>query len=291
MEIDIKPSVIFLITDRCNLKCPFCFVEERRGRLDVDFDSFRAVLARRRPLLLQLSGGEPTVHREFPRLLEHALARVPAVTISTNGAGGWQRYRWLARLRRKPMVGFSLDAPDERHDAIRAKKGLFSNIMDAASRLKRRGVPVAFNATITGPGDFDSFPEGNIGMADGLIDLAQQMRIPINIQPYHLTAADTRRRLGLRLLSERSPWVIGSRPFREMLVDGPSGICRYNLLNVSVGPDGEPLPTWPGNCYFSPDCKRCYYSCVWEPTFLASARAPEVAANFVSQYFTMQRRF
>jgi hypothetical protein len=74
-----------------------------------------------------------------------------------------------------------------------------------------------------------------------------------------------------------------------MLLTGDSGPCRFNTLNVSVDTCGEPLPTRPGDCYFAADCSRCYYSCVWEPTFLLSASLPEHlshAARLAPLYFS-----
>jgi hypothetical protein len=86
-------NVLMEITQRCNLTCPTCFagssphadgslsVEEFEARLD------QAIAAGKGDMdLLQLSGGEPTVHPEFFEILELALARgIKRVYLNTNG--------------------------------------------------------------------------------------------------------------------------------------------------------------------------------------------------------------
>jgi uncharacterized radical SAM superfamily Fe-S cluster-containing enzyme len=81
------------ITQRCNLSCPTCYADSSPQRDEflslVDFVLLLdKLLARGKgdADLIQLSGGEPTIHPEFFAILDHALSRgVRQVYINTNG--------------------------------------------------------------------------------------------------------------------------------------------------------------------------------------------------------------
>jgi uncharacterized radical SAM superfamily Fe-S cluster-containing enzyme len=82
------------ITNRCNFKCPVCFAEAQNNgasyMLDVDtvVKMLQALLDRPVPCRsVQFSGGEPTLHPEFPRIL--SIARDMGFThlqVATNGS-------------------------------------------------------------------------------------------------------------------------------------------------------------------------------------------------------------
>lgn len=82
------------IVSSCNLACPVCFANSPRERhVDaMEFSEFRervlAVTKRKGKIdILQLSGGEPTIHPQFFELLEWALANpeIGHVLLNTNG--------------------------------------------------------------------------------------------------------------------------------------------------------------------------------------------------------------
>ncbi len=67
------------LTNRCNLHCPICFANsDASGYLyELDFEQARSLIAsvaadKPRPACLQFSGGEPTLHPVFIRLLREA---------------------------------------------------------------------------------------------------------------------------------------------------------------------------------------------------------------------------
>jgi uncharacterized radical SAM superfamily Fe-S cluster-containing enzyme len=82
------------IVQSCNLSCPVCFADspQKHAVDSLGFDEFcqrvSAVIQRKGKIdILQLSGGEPTIHPEFFRLLEWALANseIGHVLLNTNG--------------------------------------------------------------------------------------------------------------------------------------------------------------------------------------------------------------
>jgi 7,8-dihydro-6-hydroxymethylpterin dimethyltransferase len=81
------------IVRSCNLSCPTCYADSPAGAVDaVPIEELKAridgVIARKGPIeILQLSGGEPTLHPKFFDLLDWAQAhpKIDYVLINTNG--------------------------------------------------------------------------------------------------------------------------------------------------------------------------------------------------------------
>src|SRR6185437_7904168 len=65
------------ITSGCNLTCPTCFAESGPGGSHIDFASFTRMIDRFVEVegiadVVQLSGGEPTLHPELVRMVRYA---------------------------------------------------------------------------------------------------------------------------------------------------------------------------------------------------------------------------
>jgi uncharacterized radical SAM superfamily Fe-S cluster-containing enzyme len=80
------------ITDQCNLACPICYSESgphrptHRSLLQVEFMLDRIVENEGEPDVVQISGGEPTIHPEFFAILDAAKARpIKHLMVNTNG--------------------------------------------------------------------------------------------------------------------------------------------------------------------------------------------------------------
>ena len=117
------------ITSSCNLECPMCYAASGPGGVHLSYDDCcraidHLVVAEGRPEVLQLSGGEPTIHPEFLEIFKYACDQpIDIVMINTNGV----------RLARDPAF---LEAVAEfRH---RAEIYLqFDSFQDAAYRRLR----------------------------------------------------------------------------------------------------------------------------------------------------------
>src|SRR6185503_14931976 len=77
------------ITSSCNLTCPMCYASSAPGGTPLSVEDCRRaidhlVAAEGRPDILQLSGGEPTVHPQFVEIIVYACSQpIDMVMINT----------------------------------------------------------------------------------------------------------------------------------------------------------------------------------------------------------------
>lgn len=126
----------------CNLRCEMCnhWREVRQPPLDVArlktvVDELAGLGCRK----IHLSGGEPTLYRELPALIEHMAAQGIRVTMTTNAT-------LITRDRARDLVtaglrgvNVSIDSPEPRlHDRIRGSKGAWKQAVKGFRHLRRR---------------------------------------------------------------------------------------------------------------------------------------------------------
>ncbi|HZL34106.1 MAG TPA: radical SAM protein [Tepidisphaeraceae bacterium] len=102
------------ITDQCNLTCPVCYSESSPQRTthrsfeQVEFMLDCVVRNEGKPDVVQISGGEPTIHPEFSRILDAAKSRpIKHLMVNTNGIRIAQDAAFARRLK-DYMPGFEL---------------------------------------------------------------------------------------------------------------------------------------------------------------------------------------
>jgi uncharacterized radical SAM superfamily Fe-S cluster-containing enzyme len=134
-------TLIFEITERCNLSCPTCFAGSSphltwQMSLEDFTEKLDRLLARGKHEsdMVQLSGGEPTVHPDIEQMVEICFARgVRKIYINTNGIRLAKEPEFAGRLaaidsgRDALQFYLQFDGLDERtHEAIRGARGLFA---------------------------------------------------------------------------------------------------------------------------------------------------------------------
>jgi molybdenum cofactor biosynthesis enzyme MoaA len=78
-------SVMVDITNRCNLSCQCCYHPDRNDQ-ELSLEAFSDLMKRLPgPTTIKISGGEPTLHREFPQMVRVAHALGHNVVILSNG--------------------------------------------------------------------------------------------------------------------------------------------------------------------------------------------------------------
>jgi 7,8-dihydro-6-hydroxymethylpterin dimethyltransferase len=146
------------ITDACNLSCPICYAEsgptrqtyrslaEIQGMLDAVVRNEGA------PDVVQISGGEPTIHPEFFAVLDLAKARpIKHLMVNTNGIRIAQDADFAQRLADyKPGVEVYLQFDSLERDPLNALRGadLRGIRKRALERLNALGVSTTLVVTV-----------------------------------------------------------------------------------------------------------------------------------------------
>jgi MoaA/NifB/PqqE/SkfB family radical SAM enzyme len=149
---------------RCNLKCPHCLDDTTVPEGDADSRAATAsILAASGLLGIDISGGEPLLLRDLPRLADCLAGGGLAVSVTTNG--------WLLPRRAAELAGHvdairvSLDGPDPRaHDALRGA-GSFSRAIVGIAASRAAGIPVQVQSVLMA---------ATAARAQGMVDLAAQ---------------------------------------------------------------------------------------------------------------------
>lgn len=103
------------ITTRCNITCPTCFADSGDG-YDLSLQQVEAILdrfveAEGNPEVVQLSGGEPTIHPQILEMVAAARSRnIPHVMVNTNGMRLAQEPDFVRRLaEHSPTIYLQFD--------------------------------------------------------------------------------------------------------------------------------------------------------------------------------------
>jgi uncharacterized radical SAM superfamily Fe-S cluster-containing enzyme len=145
------------ITSNCNLKCPMCFAESGPGGVHVDFATYKRMVDRYVHLegvadVLQLSGGEPTLHPELLRMVRYAYEQpIHAVMINTNGirlAHDASLAEQLATMRDRLEIYLQFDGFEERtHEMLRGERLLEAKLA-ALAMLERHDLRCTLVCTV-----------------------------------------------------------------------------------------------------------------------------------------------
>jgi MoaA/NifB/PqqE/SkfB family radical SAM enzyme len=142
------PSNISInLTRRCNLTCRMC-IQHRHAqgtseglpwyevKNELPISAWVRLLDQAmdlRPSLF-VTGGEPTLHPDFPEFIHEAKRRRFVVHVATNGTT-LARYSQLLVDEGVDIVVVSLDGPPDVHDRIRGQDGLFSRTTEGIRAL------------------------------------------------------------------------------------------------------------------------------------------------------------
>jgi MoaA/NifB/PqqE/SkfB family radical SAM enzyme len=137
---NLPEQVIFFITDRCNLACAHCFYwanlnKETNEATLQEIDRFSRSLGSFS--FLTLTGGEPFLRDDIPKIVGifNKNNSISSISIPTNGFFTERILKTTECILRDNKnvdltVKISLDGLEEKHDAIRGERGVFSKAVD-----------------------------------------------------------------------------------------------------------------------------------------------------------------
>jgi radical SAM protein with 4Fe4S-binding SPASM domain len=161
------------ITDTCNFNCDHCYVSAspwKLGRRNYDdtITLFNTMWSNG-VKVVEITGGECTIHPDFRNILAYASETFHLVAIITNGYLLGIRdglADWVGSFD-NVCVQISIDGLRDYHDEFRKKRGSFEALCVATRRLKKHGVLVRLAMSVT--------PE-NIDQVEDVFLLAKQLR-------------------------------------------------------------------------------------------------------------------
>jgi MoaA/NifB/PqqE/SkfB family radical SAM enzyme len=252
-----KPWAISIeITHNCNADCGHCDKGEViPGEKRANAEEYRKIAESLRPLVIQVSGGEPLLRTDLPDIVRALKkpGRIPFLVLATNASlldeGKYDE------LKRAGIDEFSisLDFPDGRHDENRRIPGLFAHLDRLIPALSARG-----NRDIT---IITAVTRGNYPHLMDMVGVTRRWGARYNLSMY--TAGRT---------NDRSLSIAGDdlKPFRRVMDQvieearrganlfstGPvlnryydffangcrAGGCKAGIRSLVVNPDGSLCP-------------------------------------------------
>ena len=145
MYLSSPTDVVLVITRRCDLACVHCNVTASTLQPPdlIPVDQWKAVLdqlERMRVIRVTISGGEPTVYRDFNELFDYFGKKKFIKIMLTNGMNITDEIaKYMGETNIMPTV--SLDgAIASVHDEFRKYKGSFNRCIESLDRLDKYGV-------------------------------------------------------------------------------------------------------------------------------------------------------
>ncbi|MCQ9206888.1 MAG: radical SAM protein [Omnitrophica bacterium] len=148
--------LIFWETTRsCNLGCPHCRASAERFRSEDELTTdeaknfIKGISSFSKPILV-FSGGEPLVRDDIYELIRYAHSAGLETALATNGTLVTREV--AGRLRESGMRLVSIStygASAEIHDEFCAMKGAFKKTLKGIENLKKSGIDIQINTTIT----------------------------------------------------------------------------------------------------------------------------------------------
>ncbi|MFX0136184.1 MAG: radical SAM/SPASM domain-containing protein [Candidatus Hodarchaeota archaeon] len=150
-------TLLFEITNLCNLKCKHCYIFNEEGFIckDLSFDEVKVILRKVTEHginNLVLSGGEPFLRTDLFKILDYAKnCSIESIVINSNGIllnNSKNLNRIKKRLNFITAIVISLDgATDHTHDYIRGS-GQFINLIKILRKISSYELPLGINVTI-----------------------------------------------------------------------------------------------------------------------------------------------
>lgn len=147
----LGPRLIFWeITERCNLKCPYCRRQDYSDRGLAKEASLRLIndITKDYNPILVFSGGEPLLYPYIFEVAHYAKSRGLKTALATNATIIDENLARKIKLTNLHRVAVSLDgATRDTHDSLRGE-GAFVKTISGINHLKSQGIELQINTTV-----------------------------------------------------------------------------------------------------------------------------------------------
>lgn len=156
-------SLIHFITNRCNARCSFCFIDfddpnTFKGELSLEEINKLTSTLGKSLLNVNFTGGEPFARKDITEIAKSYIknSTIQSIYITTNASLPDRIENFvkeISLLEKKIELGIQISIDDfpEEHNKVRKIKNLFDNCIDTFFRLKNYGeyVNPSVNITVT----------------------------------------------------------------------------------------------------------------------------------------------
>lgn len=142
-------TIYFYLTEGCNLKCRHCWIapkfQDKNAKWPaLDFELFKDIIRQGKALGMggvKLTGGEPLIHPDIEKILDHIREQKLQLTLETNGLECTPRIAAKIVQCKRAFVSVSMDGTDsETHEWVRGVKGSFDSALTGINNLVRAGL-------------------------------------------------------------------------------------------------------------------------------------------------------
>ncbi len=200
-------SVMFEVTHRCPCDCVHCFlVKDPKGELSLEeITDLFTQLKKEGTINIGISGGEPFLRDDLPRILEEAKRNGFFLSILTTGIlVGRAEAILLKKLNVFNAEISMLGSTAETHDGIMNRPGAFNRMIKAVGHLKAEGINVIMKSTLL---------KQNYRELDDMAALCKSLDVPFEANLF------------------LSPMMDGNTAPQEFMLDGDelSGLNRKHI--------------------------------------------------------------
>lgn len=145
------PHLRVSLTNKCNLKCKYCFVaHSHRGQGHMKKSTFHKLIENIKELKTKrvfFAGGEPTIHPEFIEFCEIIKENIPFPTIISNGQ--WSEpYNYNILLNTFSLIEISVECGNEEMYETQRLNGSFIKLRENIINLWKQKQQLKSNAMI-----------------------------------------------------------------------------------------------------------------------------------------------
>ena len=140
----------------CNFRCPYChnsaLVLPGRMGSGISQEELLEFLDRRKGKLdgVCITGGEPTVHRDLPELIEKIRQKGFLVKLDTNGSNP-SMLEALIREKKIDYVAMDVKNSPERYGWTCGNSGILEGVQESVEILKQDAIDYEFRTTVCKP--------------------------------------------------------------------------------------------------------------------------------------------
>ncbi len=234
------------LTYRCNERCVHCYLDEQSFGKELELDTYRAILDELADMgcpSLLLTGGEVSLHPNFPEIAEYASGKGFLVNIYTNGLAlpDSALQRLIALHPNSISFSFYGSGP-EVHDLVTGVPGSFERSLRTMLMCKCAGVDTFIKTVAL---------KQNAADLEALFQLGQRLNIPVSLAKLVLPSVHGTKNSAAYKLERAEDFSALFRleekyqhtaPHKREQRGGDRFFCSAGVCTLSIDPYGEVYP-------------------------------------------------